>query len=488
MKKRILSLMLVLALCITLIPGKVTQAAITNSNTKAEATATEVTESTAAPYSAWAQNDLIVGDTYGIYPQSWYISGMKKPIRQGQLRALFAGLRIKIQNSGEVTAIHDNKLKLNDDLTVENTLDAFYTVISNYDYTEDIGLQKKDTAVDFMTEHGIFKGTAGELGLKDKCTVEQACVFGIRLVTYIYDVLDAGSKGFLWEVKSGENTVYMLGSIHMASFGIYPFSKTLLDAYLSSDALAVELNAFNTADAIAASQLGVYSDGTTLKDHVSEATYKKTIELAASMGYPEEQIAMLKPWYIYTSFSSLISTDSGSVEEASMAASLGIDMNFTMNALIYGKPVLEVEGYDFQLKVIDSFSAELEEYLLNETIDTLNDVQAGTDDDNKESLDQMLEFWKSGDAEAFKKYTSPEYEFPELSDPETTAEEKAYIAEFQKKLITNRDKGMADYIDNLLKAEGSSTYFVIVGSGHYISDYSVLDRLTEKGYVISQIK
>ncbi len=55
-------------------------------------------------------------------------------------------------------------------------------------------------------------------------------------------------------------------------------------------------------------------------------------------------------------------------------------------------------------------------------------------------------------------------------------------------MITKRDIGMAAYIDMLLKGEGSTTYFVVVGSGHFISAYSVLDILKEKGYEITQIK
>jgi len=38
---------------------------------------------------------------------------------------------------------------------------------------------------------------------------------------------------------------------------------------------------------------------------------------------------------------------------------------------------------------------------------------------------------------------------------------------------------MAHIIDDLLKSEGSTTYFIMVGAGHYISDYSVLEILKE---------
>jgi len=62
------------------------------------------------------------------------------------------------------------------------------------------------------------------------------------------------------------------------------------------------------------------------------------------------------------------------------------------------------------------------------------------------------------------------------------------LEEYYYKVFTERDRKMAEKIDRFLKGEGNTTYFVVVGSGHYISDYSVIDILKEKGYEINQIK
>jgi uncharacterized protein YbaP (TraB family) len=432
-------------------------------------------------------NDLIIGDTYGIYPVSWYDLDMTAPITQGKLRILTYGIRRKMHDTNSVVSITEQVYKINNIVTVEDALNTFYTMLTEFDFEGDIGLKNKE-AVAFMKENGIFTGTNGELALTDTCSIEQACVFATRLVTFVFDKLDAASKGFLWVAKSGENTVYMLGSIHMASTEIYPFSNEMLQAYQSSDALAVEVNLYDLDGAYKLAELGVYMDGTTLKDHVSEETYQKVVALGTMFGYTEEMLQMIKPWYLYSMFAALANTNSADAAEANQATSLGIDLNFTTNALIYGKPILEVEGYEFQAQVLDSFSDELEEYLLLSTIEAINEIIEGTASEGSDDLEMILDLWHEGDTESYKKFTSMEYEYPELYDKDELAAEQALVDEFVDKLITQRDKRMAEYIETLLTMEGSTTYFVIVGSSHYISEYSVLDILEEKGYEITQIK
>jgi uncharacterized protein YbaP (TraB family) len=487
MKKRILALLLALIMCLTMVPTANVLAAGQTKVEAQEVTADTQTGVTVQNYSDWAFNELVIGDTYGIYPMTWYYKDMKVAITQGQLRVLMAGLRTKMVNTNCITNTNTTTYSLTKYLTVKEVLEAFYKLISGYEYTVDLGLKDK-SASNFMKENGIFTGKNGELAMSDTCTIEQACVFATRLVTTVYDKLDAASKGFFWVAKSGENTVYMLGSVHIASNDIYPFSEEMLKAYQSSDALAVELNIYDQAGAMKVAELGMYTDGTTLRDHLTDEVYKKTVEFGTMMGVPEEQLIMFKPWYLYNSFSALSSTTTGNAEELAQGAALGIDYNFITNAIIYGKPILEIEGYESQGKMLDSFSDELEEYLLSATIDSVKEVISGTEDVGSEDLEDILELWRTGDADAFKKYTSMEYEYAELYKQDTTEKEIALIKEYQNKLMTQRDKGMADYIDTLLKAEGSSTYFVIVGSAHYISDYSVLDILKEKGYEINQIK
>ncbi len=478
MKKRIGSILLALMLCVSLLPSGTALAA-----------GQETTQSFAAKqnFSNWALNDLIVGDTYGIYPLTWYTSDMTKPITEGKLRILMAGLRVKLQNTGCVTDAQEKVIHFDHKLTVQEVMKSYYDLVKEYTFKPDLKL-KNVSYTKFMKDNGIYTGKNGEQALKEKCSVEQACVIATRLVTVLYDKLDAASKGFFYKTEANGNTVYMLGSIHMANNDIYPINDEIWKAFHASNALAVEINMTSQAGVYDLLGLATYTDGTTLKNHVSKETYDKVLKFASAYGYTEDMIKIYKPWYLYISFTSLTMTDSASSTEASQSAMLGVDMNFLTNASLSGKQILEVEGYGVQAKMLDSFSDGLEEYLLNETVDEINKIAAGTSNGNSDDLQTMLELWRKGDEKEFQKYTSFEYENGDLLADGSKASEQAFMKEFQEKLYTNRDKNMAEYIDKLLTSPDKKTYFVVVGSGHYVSDHDVIDLLTEKGYSVTQIK
>lgn len=476
MKKKFLSLLLLLTMLITVAPVR-------------SAFAQE--EATQAKISPWAIEDLVVGNTYNIYPISWTNKNMQAPITHGQLRLLLAGLRVKIHDTDCVLEYNEQKYGLKNNMTVEEYLEFLFTLISDFEFNGDVGITDGIKALDYMAENGIYTGDEGELTLSDVCSVEQACVIATRLITHVYDALDAASKGFLWEIKSGENTVYLLGSIHMANYDIYPFSNKMLEAFAKSDVLGVELDLLNQSVDINTLifMYGTYMDGTTLKDHVSAETYEKTVEVASYFGYIEEIISLFKPWTIFSIFSSLTNSTTGSVDEAALAASLGIDVKFLTDAYMTGKPIVELEGYDLQLNMLDSFSDELEEYLLSSTMDALSDILAGkVSSSDNDTLNVILDYWHEGDVDSFLKEIAPQLVASEAPDMEEDAEIKPLMEEYYNKIFTERDKGMADKIDGFLEGEGSTTYFVVLGSGHYISNYSVLDILEEMGYELKQIK
>jgi len=471
MKKRILSFILMLAMSIAVLTP------IQTREVKAQET----------NFSEWAFPYLMFGDTYGIYPLDWYEQDLTKNIRKDQFRVLLYGVRRKIVETNCATEARTEKPVIDDSITVQEAIDALYTMLSNFDYSADVGLGYGLDAVSYMTQLGIYTGADGEQGLQDLCSVEQAMVLATRIVSIYYELLGASSKGFLWQIKSGGNTVYLLGSIHLASADLYPLSINIWNAFLDSDALVVEANLLDTNDLLAFQTMMFYTDGSSLKDHLSAETYQKLVEMGTLLGIPEEMVVMYKPWAIYLVLSNytLLSTPTGDMANTQ----LGIDTNLMLNAYIHQKPILTVESLQKQAEILESFSPELMEYLINTGCDNLMAALTGEDraaaSANNAYYKALYKSWREGDEEALAKLlaVSSSSELGEVPE-----EYKAIVDEYTAKFFTQRDDGMAQYIDQLLKAEGNNTYLVVLGAAHFVSDYDVIDRLEKAGYVVEQIK
>lgn len=475
MKKRALSMIMMMVLCITMLIPQTAFAA-----------QKQVT------YNESTYNDLVNGDVYGIYPLSWYESKSitKDKINEANFRVLLAGLKNKILKTECATQKYDPEINTKSTMKVSDVLNAYYELLKSYEYKTDIGLKENQTAIAFMEEHKIYVKEK-DVSLTKKCTYETAMGLASRVVSYLYSTLDAGSKGFLWEIENKGNKVYLLGSIHIANPDIYPFSDDIIDAYQASDALVVEADILGGYDQNDLLKYCVYQDGTTLKDHVSEETYKQVVKAGSYMGLSEEQINSLTSFYIWQIINSANMTATGADSSESSSVN-GVDVQFLLQAAIDKKPIYELEGVLYQYDLLYSFSDELKEMLLSGSVAEYVGIAEGTmepeqDNSSASLLNQMLECWRVGDQEGLMKLMSSDVSGLELSD-EDMKTYKTIMDEYQNKLFTQRDKNMADNIEKLLKGEGSTTYFIVVGSGHYVSEYSVVDMLKEKGFTLKEIK
>jgi uncharacterized protein YbaP (TraB family) len=331
------------------------------------------------------------------------------------------------------------------------------------------------TPVEYMKSRKILVGTDNGLELEKNCTVEQATVLATRLVEDTYNLANAGSKGLLWKATKGENTVYMLGSIHIGDSALYPINKEVKEAFKKSDALLVEANLLgNQQELNYFVNKARYIDGTTLKDHVSQAVYDKALVVFDKFKLPAEQYVQCKPWAIANDLNVIVSSDSSSMQQGSQAATLGVDLYFTTTAMVDKKPVVELEGLKSQADLFDGLSSQSQEKNLNDILDSA--LNPDTKDNNKaaEMIALWQQQWKDGDIEEFTK------SYSEVISKEET--------EFSKMLLGQRDKAMANKIGMLLDKEGKATYFVVVGAAHLAVENMVIDQLKAKGYTVEEFK
>lgn len=444
-------------------------------------------EPQAEPLPGWAYGE--VADIYamGLVGDEIY-TDHSKPVTQEQLDKMTRVTADKLALLG----VPANPMK-NDVLVIDTTrwgvINALYQEAETYlfDGIEHIGLYnfKEGAVLSYMESLGVVHGDGDELALDRPCTLLEAACFAERMILALYDQQNAGSLGLLWKAESNGNTLYLLGSIHTDRNNLYPFHKQLRDIITSAELAAFELD-FNSQEGIDEfTAMQTYSDGTTLKDHISAELYQEVIGALAPLGMPEDQVAQFKPWALANSFTALSMLD-----ETTGGNAMAIDLYVNAKAANVGVPVEGVETYAFQGSIFENLSAEYQENYLAMTLAMYQGMDSSAAEDltaeekaeleaalkeQDEAVDRWMEQWKTRDTAGFAK------DYPK-DDIQGNTED-----ELNAKLFEGRDPNMIAWADRWLKQSGSHTGIMTVGAGHMIGKTGIVQGLKDLGYTVEAV-
>lgn len=272
-------------------------------------------------------------------------------------------------------------------------------------------------------------------------------------------------KTFMWKVSSENTTIYLLGSAHMAPENIYPLDKAITAAYEASAVVAVEADVRPEKQAglmQTIQQKAAYADGTTVKDHVSEETYKKLSKWVETTGMSMAQLGMMRPWILSLTVTQL------ELQKLGYNPQSGIDMHFIKKCVKDKKELKELESVEYQINLLSGFSDELQEKFL---LRALNEAE-----NMGEQFEKLLKAWSDGDAAGM--------EATIMAEVKKTPELKPVY----DKLFDERNILMAAKVEEHLKT--GKTAFVIVGAGHLVGEKGMVKLLaaSEKKYKIEQVK
>ena len=266
----------------------------------------------------------------------------------------------------------------------------------------------------------------------------------------------------LWTVTGPVGGAYLLGSLHFGKPEMYPLPAEMTQDFEASQALVVETNLSaldpeRIARTVAAKAM--YSDGTTLSQVLSPATWKELERVMTGLGASAQSVERHKPWLVSLNLTSLALKRFGFDED------LGIDVHFMALANNNRKPIIELESFEQQLDFLNGFSAAEQEEMLKETFDEL--------EKGRSFLVDVLKAWQAGDAQAIDRLMNEEFRETSKTD------EHMY-----RVLITERNAAMVDKLDRLLKHGGK--YFVVLGAAHFVGDDGIVELLKTKGYHVQQ--
>lgn len=270
--------------------------------------------------------------------------------------------------------------------------------------------------------------------------------------------------------KEGSNiNIYLLGSIHAANDDIYPLNDTIMSAYNQSDYLAVEVDTVAlTSDfdlQLELAQKMLYTDGTTIKDHIGDELYNQMVALLREKGSYSSIYDNYKPVFFESLFENVI------IADADMDPNAGIDMHFLNLAKKDEKNILEIETAEFQYDLLLSNPIELDKMMLEEYVNSY--------DESVSEMKNIYSAWKKGDISELEK------ELMEDSNEELSAEEIEMLENYNQALINDRNYGMVNALEKYFDEE--KKVFCVVGLGHVIGDEGIISLMEKKGYNIEKL-
>lgn len=265
---------------------------------------------------------------------------------------------------------------------------------------------------------------------------------------------------FLWELESSNNTVSLLGSIHLLRETDYPLPEPIQTAFDAAETVVfevdiAELNSPDTLETILQAALPD-SPEETLLNALSPDTYRLAEAAVASVGLPLESLNQFEPWFLFINLPAL------KLLQLGFDPAFGIDAYLSGEANRAGKAIAALETVEQQLGFLDDLPVTIQSALVEQTILELDILES--------SFTALLDAWQSGDVGAFEQLVLAGFaDYPEVYDV----------------LLAQRNETWLTTIETFI--DQPDDYLVVVGAAHLVGEDGLVAQLQERGYVLRQV-
>lgn len=270
----------------------------------------------------------------------------------------------------------------------------------------------------------------------------------------------AWAQSSVWMVKGPKARIYLAGACHVLRASDHPLPAPFEAAYADARRIFFEappgdLETPEYAQKLTA--IAVYTDGTTLRQHLKPAVYAKADKFCRERGYPFEQYQLFRPWMLSMMLAMQELTRIG------VEADYGVDRFFHRKAIRDGKPTGGLETADDQLRFLNMMDGSMGNEQVSETIDDLLRLDS--------KLAGILNAWRTGDEAGIEAFNLRELKnYPQLYSV----------------LIVDRNRKWAKQIEGLIR--GDVHAMVVVGVAHLAGADSVIELLRKRGYEVTKLK
>jgi uncharacterized protein len=271
--------------------------------------------------------------------------------------------------------------------------------------------------------------------------------------------LSAQERSFLWKASGSENTVYILGSIHLLKRDNATLKPIVQEVFSKSKRLVFEIDLLNEGPAKFQQllmQKGVNLDGKLLAQQLSPETYALTARRADELSVDIKLLAPLKPWVVALTMVVM------QLQKLGYDPSLGIDHQLAQRAKQANKPVAGLETAEFQMDIFNQLTLAQQEMFLRQSLLEMELLPHAVED--------MVGAWNSGDVERGEKlFLASLRTFPELKE----------------QVLDRRNRRWLVQIEQFLKQ--GDDILVVVGTAHLLGAHGIIELLKQRGYKLEQM-
>jgi len=271
----------------------------------------------------------------------------------------------------------------------------------------------------------------------------------------------AAAVSYLWEVTSLTNRAYLFGTVHAGKADWYPLPPAVEDAFDDSRVLVVEADITDEEAMTRTSSAMKYRWPANLTTNVPADEYVRFRRLLARYAIPEDQVIQLKP---FMAVSLLVFSE---WSRLGFVPNYGVDLYFLTKAKAEKKRIVEIEGVDTQVRLMDSLTNKENLMLFKGTLDAL---ESGLTD---EQVKGLVAAWQAGDPDAI------------LEVARRYNEKIPGAREFENKFIWARHGAMIEKIEGYLN-QSKERHFIAVGALHLAGPDGLVERLRRKGFIVRQ--
>lgn len=279
-------------------------------------------------------------------------------------------------------------------------------------------------------------------------------------------------KPLLWKVEGNglSQPSYLFGTIHISKGSAATLHPAAQKAFDASSHFYAEVP-LDTASQMATVPLMMRKDGKTLDEAIGK-------DLAAELN---AELKLINPALDSIPFQTMTTWAAAVLPQVlphQLEGGKPLDLKLWDQADAAGKNTEGMEKPEAQLLAFTDLTEEQQVTLLAETLKGMKKERA----DGKDTIKEMIAAYVSG--EPAKVAAVMDRALREMA----AGEHKELGQKLMQRLLTDRDKTMADFITTTLKSEPAKVHFFAAGAGHFCSEISISTHLQEAGYTVTRIE